>query len=248
MLLLLLSGLCDAFDGKVARTKKNRTKAMQNFGIQIDSLADIVAFGILPVCIGLALWNHSATHAEAGSFVLPHSVPILISCLYILAAVVRLAYFNVTEEERQSTGASKREFYTGLPVTSASLIFPTLVLLQRITRADLCWLYHAVMLATAGAFVGKFHVKKPNLRGILILVALGAAGVPAVFVAPSGDTPWLSSRIAPRPVLPLPDCGRPVPSKGDSLPRQCPAWQAGIWTVTFPESTSLDLSVDTGWI
>ena len=86
-----------------------------------------------------------------------------------------LAYFNVTEEERQSTGASKREFYTGLPVTSASLIFPTLVLLQRITRADLCWLYHAVMLATAGAFVGKFHVKKPNLRGILILVALGAA-------------------------------------------------------------------------
>ena len=150
VLLLLLSGLC-------------------------DSLADIVAFGILPVCIGLALWNHSATHAEAGSFVLPHSVPILISCLYILAAVVRLAYFNVTEEERQSTGASKREFYTGLPVTSASLIFPTLVLLQRITRADLCWLYHAVMLATAGAFVGKFHVKKPNLRGILILVALGAA-------------------------------------------------------------------------
>lgn len=110
VLLLLLSGLCDAFDGKVARTKKNRTKAMQNFGIQIDSLADIVAFGILPVCIGLALWNHSATHAEAGSFVLPHSVPILISCLYILAAVVRLAYFNVTEEERQSTGPPSGSF------------------------------------------------------------------------------------------------------------------------------------------
>ena len=160
--LLLLSGLCDAFDGKVARTKKNRTRAMQNFGIQIDSLADIVAFGILPVCIGLALWNYSAASAEAGSFVLPYAVPILISCLYILAAVVRLAYFNVTEEERQSIGASKREFYTGLPVTAASL-------------ADLCWLYHAVMLATAGAFVGKFHVKKPNLRGILILVGLGAA-------------------------------------------------------------------------
>ena len=173
--LLLLSGLCDAFDGKVARTKKNRTRAMQNFGIQIDSLADIVAFGILPVCIGLALWNYSAASAEAGSFVLPYAVPILISCLYILAAVVRLAYFNVTEEERQSIGASKREFYTGLPVTAASLIFPTLVLLQKLTRADLCWLYHAVMLATAGACVGKFHVKKPNLRGILILVGLGAA-------------------------------------------------------------------------
>ena len=120
VLLLLLSGLCDAFDGKVARTKKNRTKAMQNFGIQIDSLADIVAFGILPVCIGLALWNHSATHAEAGSFVLPHSVPILISCLYILAAVVRLAYFNVTEELRQQETDECRKTYTGLPITSAA--------------------------------------------------------------------------------------------------------------------------------
>lgn len=134
-----------------------------------------MAFGILPVCIGLALWNYSAASAEAGSFVLPYAVPILISCLYILAAVVRLAYFNVTEEERQSIGPAKREFYTGPPVTAASLIFPTLVLLQKLTRADLCWLYHAVMLATAGAFVGKFHVKKPNLRGILILVGLGAA-------------------------------------------------------------------------
>ncbi len=107
---------------------------MQNFGIQIDSLADIVAFGILPVCIGLALWNYSAASAEAGSFVLRAS-----------------------------------------PVTAASLIFPTLVLLQKLTRADLCWLYHAVMLATAGAFVGSFTSRSPTFRGILILVGLGAA-------------------------------------------------------------------------
>ncbi|MFR8335166.1 MAG: CDP-alcohol phosphatidyltransferase family protein [Oscillospiraceae bacterium] len=51
--LLLLSGLCDAFDGKVARTRENPTRAMQNFGIQIDSLADIVG-----------LW-HSAECASA---------------------------------------------------------------------------------------------------------------------------------------------------------------------------------------
>ena len=42
---LLFSGLCDAFDGKVARTKPNRTKMERNYGIQIDSLADLVAFG-----------------------------------------------------------------------------------------------------------------------------------------------------------------------------------------------------------
>lgn len=43
---LALSGLCDMFDGKIARTKKNRTDDEKNFGIQIDSLCDVVCFGI----------------------------------------------------------------------------------------------------------------------------------------------------------------------------------------------------------
>ena len=42
---LAFSGLCDMFDGKIARTKKNRTEDEKRFGIQIDSLCDIVCFG-----------------------------------------------------------------------------------------------------------------------------------------------------------------------------------------------------------
>ena len=42
--LLLVCGLCDAFDGKVARTKKDRTDLERRYGIQLDSLSDIVAF------------------------------------------------------------------------------------------------------------------------------------------------------------------------------------------------------------
>ena len=56
---LLFCGLCDAFDGKVARTKQGRTRIEQNFGIQIDSLSDIVAFGVLPACIGAAVLRTS---------------------------------------------------------------------------------------------------------------------------------------------------------------------------------------------
>ena len=52
---LMLSGLCDAFDGRVARTKKDRSPAEKAFGIQIDSLADLVAFGVLPACMGGAI-------------------------------------------------------------------------------------------------------------------------------------------------------------------------------------------------
>ena len=45
---LLASGLCDAFDGRVARTKKDRSERERRFGVQVDSLADVVAFGVLP--------------------------------------------------------------------------------------------------------------------------------------------------------------------------------------------------------
>ena len=49
--ILGMSGLLDTFDGKVARTKKNRTEDQKRFGIQIDSLCDIVCFGVCPVII-----------------------------------------------------------------------------------------------------------------------------------------------------------------------------------------------------
>ena len=52
---LMISGLCDTFDGRVARSKKNRTSQEISFGVQIDSLADMVAFGMLPPCIGVAM-------------------------------------------------------------------------------------------------------------------------------------------------------------------------------------------------
>lgn len=169
MFLLMFSGLCDAFDGRVARSKKGRTQQMRNFGIQIDSLADIAAFGILPACIGVSMWHHAV------SFRVPFILVMAVSCLYILAALIRLAYFNVTEEELQAGNQGKRTFYTGLPVTSASLIFPTFMLMEWLIPTDLSWLYHVLMLGVAAAFVGKFQLRKPGFKAILVLVAIGAA-------------------------------------------------------------------------
>ena len=53
---LLLSGICDTFDGKIAQTKE-RTQHEKRFGIQLDSLADTVCFGVLPATIRLAWFN-----------------------------------------------------------------------------------------------------------------------------------------------------------------------------------------------
>ena len=47
------------FDGKIARTKKNRTEVEKRFGIQIDSLADIICFGVAPSLIAYRMgMNH----------------------------------------------------------------------------------------------------------------------------------------------------------------------------------------------
>ncbi|MBQ6374279.1 MAG: CDP-alcohol phosphatidyltransferase family protein [Clostridia bacterium] len=178
---LLFSGLCDAFDGKVARTKMVRTRAEMNFGIQIDSLSDLVAFGVLPACIGTALIRVSPLinaalmgisipwHIAAGRFLL-HAVLVL----YVLTAMIRLAYFNVTEQERQENESGARKEYLGLPVTSAALIFPCVLLMQYILPTDITLVYLGVAVLTGLLFISPFRMRKPGMQGILIMVGIGA--------------------------------------------------------------------------
>lgn len=177
---LLFCGLCDTFDGRVARSKKNRTNQEKKFGIQIDSLSDLVAFGVLPACIGAAMiWRSPSLSrvfdpSDDMKFRLLIKSSIFgILVLYILAALIRLAYFNVMEEERQMDSNPSRLIYTGLPVTSAALIFPIIAGLQYITTVDLTWIYITIALITGCLFISKIHIKKPTIKGIMIMVGIG---------------------------------------------------------------------------
>ena len=113
ILCLALSGLCDMFDGKIARTKKNRTEDEKKFGIQIDSLCDVVCFGVFPAMICYCLGMN-------------HIPGVIILCLYCVASVIRLGYFNVMEEKRQNETSELRHYYQGLPITSMAIILPFL--------------------------------------------------------------------------------------------------------------------------
>lgn len=177
---LLVCGLCDAFDGEVARKKKDRSEDECKFGVQIDSLSDLVAFGVLPACIGEAMvWQipefsmvprlHTGRISD---FIIP-VIGFLVMMLYVLVAMIRLAYFNVMEEKRQKEEGGKRKSYTGLPVTSAALIFPAVMLLQFLTPGDMTAIYYAVMAFVGFMFVSKIEIKKPGLKGILILCGIG---------------------------------------------------------------------------
>lgn len=184
---LLLCGLFDAFDGKVARTKRNRTKMECDFGIQIDSLSDLVAFGVLPVCVGVALLRSSFLQrhpfGESPWNAILFGVLIAVLLLYLLAALIRLAYYNVTEEERQRTEGGARKYFVGLPVTSSALIFPTVMLFHYILKADIFSLiYVGIALITGVAFVSKIQVQKPGTRGVMVMVVIGFAEFAALVV------------------------------------------------------------------
>lgn len=162
VLCLLFSGFCDLFDGRVARTKKDRTEEERRYGIQIDSLSDLVCFGVLPTAIGYAA-------GLRGFYWLP------LFCVYTLAALIRLGYYNVTEETRQKESEEVRKFYLGLPVTSAAIIFPFFYGLYFFIPAISIYVYAVVLAMTAILFVAPIRVAKPHKTGIYALIALGAA-------------------------------------------------------------------------
>ena len=70
VLCLVGAGVCDVFDGKVASTKKDRTRSEKRFGIQIDSLSDLVCFGVLPAVIVYSLGGSRLRILACGAYVL----------------------------------------------------------------------------------------------------------------------------------------------------------------------------------
>lgn len=182
MFFLLFSGLCDTFDGKVARSKKDRTEQMKKFGIQIDSLSDLIAFGVLPACIGIAMIRRGLEGTTLPNFrfvsvgretIVYQVISIMIAIFYVLVAMIRLAYFNVLEEEDENRDESGQKVYTGLPVTSAALVFPAVLLIHIFVKADLTLLYFGVMIVMGFLFISKIQIRRPENRQIALMILLG---------------------------------------------------------------------------
>ena len=155
MLCLFLSGFCDAFDGKVARSKKNRTDDEKANGIQLDSLCDVISFGAAPAfacyCMGMDT-----------------VLGVVILCVYCVCAVIRLAFFNVQEAKRQQVESGSNKYYRGLPVTTSALIFPVFYLLRSLLPGKVfVVILHLLMAVTAFLFILDFRVKKPDFGKLI---------------------------------------------------------------------------------
>lgn len=177
-LLVMLAAFFDAIDGRVARL----TKTQSALGVQLDSLADVLSFGMAPAVIAYQ-WSLR----ELGQ------VGVLISFIYLACGVIRLARFNVLATEDDGSPKVPGKYILGLPIPAAAGILISIVVAQVLTQSltSAPPVIAAVVLTLSGCMVSRIpfrsfkDVKLSVRTGIAIVLALGATGVVAYRVHPS---------------------------------------------------------------
>lgn len=114
-ILIILAGILDGLDGRIARL----TGTTSEFGLEFDSLADVVSFGVAPAWLALT-WS---------------PVPegrISVAFLYLVCAATRLARFNI----RATAGQDSRRFFAGLPSPAAAGLVASLAFTFPAPAAD----------------------------------------------------------------------------------------------------------------
>lgn len=158
---LLFSGLCDMFDGKIARTKKDRTEDEKSFGIQIDSLCDTVCFGVLPAVIGFSVGLNAWWQ-------------VAVCVLFVLCGTIRLGYFNVSEASRQRTTNENRKSYQGVPITTSAVLVPLIMCFRSILGNAFVYAYTALLIFLAVMYIAPVRIPKPGKWGGIIMLIAGA--------------------------------------------------------------------------
>jgi CDP-diacylglycerol--serine O-phosphatidyltransferase len=143
--LVFLAFVCDGLDGRIARASRTSSQ----FGVEYDSLSDVIAFGVAPAMLAYA-W---ALKPIGG-------IGIGISALFVICAALRLARFNVQT-------ADKRRF-VGLPVPGAAIMIAGLALAYSYFELGspraLCTLMVPIVLALAGLMISR--VPYPSFKTI----------------------------------------------------------------------------------
>ena len=102
--------------------------------------------------------------------------------MYVLFALIRLAWFNVDEEDRQNTSNESRKHYLGLPVTTSALFLPALMGLAMCLHRSIAVIGVITLFFMAVAFICPFELKKPESRGKIGMVLFGCAELLILFM------------------------------------------------------------------
>lgn len=143
---LLIAGICDGFDGAFAR--KLRKDGDPNFGVELDSLVDIISSGVFPVVICISMGFNNI-------------LDLVIYSIFLVCGVGRLAYYNITSKENSG-------YFTGVPITVSTILLP---LIYVITKKEIVFV--GSLLALSVAYISNFKIKKLNLKSKIALSVVG---------------------------------------------------------------------------
>jgi CDP-diacylglycerol--serine O-phosphatidyltransferase len=161
--LVFLAMVADMLDGRLARMSHSTS----SFGGQLDSLCDVISFGVAPAFLMLKLVHQQLVADGFAHHALSERLVWLTALVYISCAAIRLARFNVENEQDEAKHLS----FAGLPSPAAAGVVVSLVLLHEERMPDLRAVVYALPLAAAAAgalMVSRVeypHVVNQYLRG-----------------------------------------------------------------------------------
>ncbi len=186
-LLIVFAMFFDMLDGRVARM----TKTQSAFGVQIDSLADVISFGVAP---GILVYSWMLNRfGVAGLFV---------SFLFCAAAAVRLARFNVLTMGESGKPSKPSKFFLGLPTPGAAGILVSIVVANHavegaIGRAEYAWIILGITIGLSVLMVSNVEFRtfkdvKLNLRSaVFVGFAILSSTVISTQMKPAFVLVWL---------------------------------------------------------
>ena len=118
--LLPMALVCDVLDGYVARTHKGRQSAL---GGDLDSLADVISFGVAPAVLGFTLGLRGGWDMVCLTY-------------FVVCGVSRLARFNATAAELADEETGKVKYFEGTPIPTTIVIVGVLAIAFRLDQID----------------------------------------------------------------------------------------------------------------
>jgi len=186
-LLIIFAMFFDMLDGRVARM----TKTQSAFGLQIDSLADVMSFGLAPAIL---VYEWALSRFD--------TIGLVASFLFVACAAIRLARFNVLAMNPSGQPNKASKFFLGLPTPGAAGILVSIVVATDavpggMTHPEYAWVIFGITIALAAFMVSNVEFRtfkdvRLNVRTVLFVAfAIGSSALISTQTKPALGLVWL---------------------------------------------------------
>jgi CDP-diacylglycerol--serine O-phosphatidyltransferase len=190
-----LAILFDTMDGRVARATRTTTE----IGVQFDSLADVLTFGIAPTAL-MYCWAVAPTFREGS---VPYNVGVILLFVYLMCGAFRLARFNLQAMRphvlEEGSGKLDKKNFVGLPIPPAAGLLAAIVHYSPAPLnlyAEGYARYYTVLIYILVAVLGVLMVSKIRYSSFKSAGAVRMGFLVVVLIAAAGMVIWLYSQYA----------------------------------------------------